>query len=148
LIKPKAANNYIQPNKIEALESDYLYVKTSQIPDAGNGLFTAIEIYKNEIISLFKGKVITDKEAGKRASLNQDRYFINMLDGNIMDSMHTDCFAKYANDTSGLTNTRFKNNAEITLDDEENICLKATKNITSGEEIFCGYGKRYWKKHS
>ena len=148
MIKPKAANNYIQPNKIEALESDYLYVKTSQIPDAGNGLFTAIEIYKNEIISLFKGKVITDKEAGKRASLNQDRYFINMLDGNIMDSMHTDCFAKYANDTSGLTNTRFKNNAEITLDDEENICLKATKNITSGEEIFCGYGKRYWKKHS
>ena len=44
----------IDSNKIEASESDYLYIKESQIPHAGNGLYTAIKIYKDEIISLLK----------------------------------------------------------------------------------------------
>jgi len=135
-------------NTIEAQESDYLYIKPSQIEHAGNGLFTAIDIYKDENISLFKGEIISNKEAEKRAQLGKDRYFINLLNGKIMDSMHTDCFAKYANDTKGSAHSAFKNNAEITVDEDNNVCIQATKKIKSGEEIFCGYGKRYWKKHS
>ncbi len=137
----------MQTNTIEAPEADYLYVKLSQLEGAGNGLFTAIDIYKNEIISIFKGEIIDVNEAEQRAKQNNDRYFINLLDGSIMDSMHTDCFAKYANDTKGSTNSRFKNNAEITLDEEDNVCIKAIKKIKAGEEVFCSYGKRYWKKH-
>lgn len=140
--------HYHQTNTIDALESEYLYIKLSQIKNAGNGLYTAIDIYKNEIISLFKGEIITNEEAEKRAKQNNDRYFINLLDGSIMDSMHTDCFAKYANDAKGLINSAYKNNAEITLDDDDNVCIKAIKTIASGEEVFCSYGKRYWKKHS
>lgn len=143
---PKVFNQQI--NTIEALESDYLYIKPSQIENAGNGLYTAIDIYKNETISLFKGKIITNKEAEKRVKQHKDRYFINLLDGSIMDSMDVDCFAKYANDAQGLSNNSFKNNAEITLDDDENVCIKAIKAITSGQEIFCSYGKPYWKKHN
>lgn len=134
-------------NQIEAVENDYLYIKTSQIPNAGNGLFTAITIYKDEIITLFKGEILSNEESEKRAQINADRYFINMLDGSIMDSMHTECFAKYANDTEGISTTQFKNNSKIALDDNDNVCIIATKNIKSGEEIFCGYGKKYWKKH-
>jgi SET domain-containing protein len=135
-------------DSIEALESDYLYIKPSQIKNAGNGLFTAIDIYKDEIISLFKGEIINNKEAKKRAQLKADKYFINLLDDSILDSMHTDCYAKYANDAKGLSRSNFKNNAKITLDDDNNVCVKASKKIISGEEIFCSYGKRYWKKHS
>lgn len=40
-------------NKIQAEESDYLYIQTSQLPNSGKGLFTAIDIYKDEIISIF-----------------------------------------------------------------------------------------------
>ncbi len=141
-------DNYAQTNTIEAPESDYLYVKLSQIENAGKGLYTAIDIYKNEIISLFKGEIIANKEAEKRAQQNNDKYFINLLDGNIMDSMHTDCYAKYANDAEGLSSSNFKNNAEITLDDDNNVCIKASKKIKLGEEVFCSYGKPYWKKHS
>ena len=119
----------------------------SQIQNAGNGLYTAIDIYKNEIISLFKGEIVSNKEAEKRAQQNNDNYFINLLDGTIMDSMYTDCYAKYANDTEGVSNSNFKNNAEITLDDDNNVCLKALKKIKLGEEVFCSYGKAYWKKH-
>ena len=138
----------MQTNSIEALESDYLYIELSQINNAGKGLYTAIDIYKNEVISLFKGEVISNKEADKRARQSNDKYFINLLDGTIMDSMYTDGYAKYANDAQGLSQSNFKNNAEITLDDDDKVCIKATKKIKLGDEIFCSYGKRYWKKHS
>jgi hypothetical protein len=133
--------------KIEAPESDYLYIQDSQIPNAGKGLFTVIDIYPNEIISLFKGEILTDEEAQKRVSEGNDRYFINMLDGSILDSMNVDCFAKYANDAEAFSKLEFKNNSKITLDDDDNVCIVATKKIKSQQEIFCSYGVKYWKKH-
>ena len=138
---------YIETNIIEAPESDYLYIKASQIKNAGKGLYTAIDIYKDEIISLFKGEIIDNVEAAKRAEQNNDKYFINLLDDSIMDSMHTECYAKYANDAEGLAQKKIKNNAKITLDDHNNVCLKALKKINFGDEVFCSYGKQYWKKH-
>lgn len=133
--------------KIEAPESDYLYIQDSQIPNAGKGLFTAIDIYPNEIISLFKGEILTNEEAQKRVSEGNDRYFINMLDGSLLDSMNVDCFAKYANDAKAFSKSAFKNNSKITLDDDDNVCIVATKKIKSQQEIFCSYGAKYWKKH-
>ena len=133
--------------KIEAPESDYLYIQDSQIPNAGKGLFTAIDIYPNEIISLFKGEILSNKEAQKRVFEGNDRYFINMLDGSILDSMNVDCFAKYANDAEAFSKLEFKNNSKITLDDDDNVCIVATKKIKSQQEIFCSYGVKYWKKH-
>lgn len=134
-------------NTIDANEDDYLYIQKSQIENSGNGLFTTIEIYKDEIISIFKGKIITNTEAESIVKLNEDKYFINLLDGTILDSNTVDCFAKYANDSNGFIKSKYKNNSKITLDDANNVCLVATKNIKSNEEIFCSYGKRYWKKH-
>ena len=132
---------------IEAPESDYLYIQDSQIPNAGKGLFTAIDIYPNEIISLFKGEILTDNEAQKRVSEGNDKYFMNMLDGTILDAMNVDCFDKYANDAEAFSKLEFKNNSKITLDDNNNVCIVATKKIKSGQEIFCSYGAKYWKKH-
>jgi len=133
-------------NKIQAEESDYLYIQTSQLPSSGNGLFTAIEIYKDEIISIFKGEILSNIEADSRAKNNTNQYFMNLHNGSILDCRNTDCFAKYANDASGFIKSNFKNNAKITLDENNNVCLIAIRKIKSGEEIFCDYGKRYWKK--
>ncbi|MDQ3141572.1 MAG: SET domain-containing protein-lysine N-methyltransferase [Bacteroidota bacterium] len=141
----KTSNN---DRKIDAPESDYLYKSKSQIPDSDNGLFTAIDIYKDEIIAIFKGKILTAMEAKKRAREGNDRYFINLQDGSIMDSMNATCLAKYANDANGLTKSNFKNNAVITIDDNDKVCIMAIRNIKAGEELFCSYGKKYWKKHS
>jgi hypothetical protein len=134
-------------NKIQAEESDYLYVQTSQIPNSGKGLFTAIDIYKEEIIAIFKGEVLSHSEAEIRIQNGIDDYFMNLLDGTILDCRNTGGFAKYANDANGFSKSDFKNNATITLDENNNVCLKAIRKIKSGEEIFCDYGKRYWKKH-
>ena len=134
-------------NKIQAEESDYLYIQTSQLPNSGNGLFTAIDIYKDEIISIFKGEILSDIEADSRAKNNANQYFMNLHNGSILDCKNTDCFAKYANDASGFSKSDYKNNAKITLDENNNVCLVAIKKIKSEEEIFCDYGKRYWKEH-
>jgi uncharacterized protein len=127
---------------IEALEEDYLYIAASKIPEAGKGLFTAIPIYKDEIISYFLGEELTEFEIKKRSVLGEIHYFMNLLNGGILDCAYTDGFAKYANDCSinGL-----KNNAKITISDEGEVCLVATKKILANNEIFCGYGKRYWE---
>jgi SET domain-containing protein len=134
-------------NKIQAKESDYLYIQTSQLPNSGNGLFTAIEIFKEEIISVFYGEILTSEKSKIRAKSGNDAYFMNLLNGKILDCKNTDCFAKYANDAGGFSKSEFKNNAKITLDENNNVCLIAIRKIKSGEEIFCDYGKKYWKKH-
>lgn len=143
--KIKTLNN--SSLKIEALESDYLFIKNSKLPNAGKGLFTGIDIYKHEIIAVFEGEILTEMEAKNRVANGNDKYFINMIDGTIMDSMLVECFAKYANDAEAFKNSEFKNNAKISLDDDHNVCIIATKNIKTQNEIFCSYGKRYWKKH-
>ncbi len=145
--KPPPTLKTTNYNTIDALEADYLYKKPSQLINAGNGLFTAIDIYKDETIAIFKGELLSDDQAEKRALEGNDKYFINLLNGSIMDSMNVACFAKYANDASGFTNSNFKNNAKITLDDNDNVCIQATRNIKANEELFCSYGKNYWKKH-
>jgi uncharacterized protein len=135
-------------NKIYLPEKDYLYTKQSQIANSGKGLFAAITIYKDEIIAIYKGKILSNKEAEEKAKKGKDIYFINLLNGSIMDSMQSKCFAKFANDASGFSISDFKNNAKIALDEKGNVCLIATKNIKPESEIFCSYGKPYWKKHT
>ena len=134
-------------NAIQSPEKLYLYKAISQLENAGSGLYTAIHIYKDEVIATYRGEILTDAIAKKRAKKGNDQYFIAMLDGSIMDSIKSDCFAKYANDAMGLGTSVFKNNSRIALDENNNICIIANKMIKSGDEIFCGYGKRYWKKH-
>ena len=134
-------------NSIEANESDYLFVSTSQLPNSGNGLYTAIDIYKDEVISLFKGEMLSNLQAKLRAKKGNDKYFISMPNGTMMDSMRVHCYAKYANDAEGFMKSAFRNSAKIALDEEDNVCIIATRHIKMNEEIFCAYGKAYWKKH-
>lgn len=134
-------------NSIDAIESDYLYTAQSQLLNAGNGLYTAIPIYKDETIAVFYGEILSAQEAICREQKKEDQYFINTLNGMTMDSMHTTCFAKFANDVKGSKTSTWKNNSEISLDENMDICLVAKRMIHAGEEIFCGYGNRYWQKH-
>jgi hypothetical protein len=129
---------------IDALEEDYLYTDVSQIENAGMGLYSAIKIYKNEIIAVFKGEIINDAEQLVRINKNIHSYFVVLINGKIMDSMNTVCFAKYANDANGISESLFKNNSFISLDEKDRPCIVASRTIKIGEEIFCNYGDNYW----
>lgn len=137
--------NNLFSNSISALEEDYLYISISNIPNAGTGLFTAIKIYKDEIISIYTGEILSTKESNKRAENKENQYFITLLNGKILDSKNTPGFAKYANDAHLSV---FKNNAKIALNDKNQVCLIATKNISKYTEILTSYGKAYWVLHS
>ena len=128
-------------------ESDYLYLQPSNIPNAGTGLFTAIKIYKDEVVSIYKGEIITNKEAHARAAAGNDQYFIDISPARILDSKPVEGFAKYANDAKGREGKDFKNNTKIAFKNRRQVCLIATRNIKAEEEILCSYGKEYWKKH-
>lgn len=131
---------------IDIPEQDYLYVQPSQIKNAGNGLFTAIDIEEGEIVSKFIGEIISDEEAKKRSELGDDDYFMMLPTGDTLDCKKTECFAKFANDAEGIP-SGFKNNTFISMDDDDNVVLVAKRDIKSGEEIFTGYGKSYWQKN-
>jgi hypothetical protein len=127
-------------------EEDFLYVQESQIPHSGKGLFVSADKKKGEVIAWFKGEVLSYEEAENRALKNEDGYFINMLNGTILDSMHVECFARYANDAHGPVKVTFKSNTEIRLNGTvDTACLIALRDIRKGEEIFCSYGRKYWK---
>lgn len=129
---------------IDLPEEEYLYHQKSQIPNAGDGLFTAIDIMKNEVISVYKGEILNGKEADIRKKAGDDGYFMDLPNGKILDAKNTEGFAKYANDARG---TKFKNNSVIAMD-EKKIVLVATKTIKSGQEIFTSYGNKYWSDKS
>jgi uncharacterized protein len=131
---------------IDSAEQDYLYVQESQIPNAGKGLFTAIKIYKHEVIAIFDGEILSTTQAKIRVDKNENGYFINLLNGKIMDSMHTDCFAKFANDADGCKTKLFKNNCIIMMVNDTQVGIVAIQPIKVNAEIFCSYGKAYWLK--
>lgn len=127
-------------------EAKFLLVKESQIPDAGKGLFLRTDKKKGELVALFRGEVLTYEEAELRAAKKEDGYFINMSNGTILDSMHVECFAKYANDAHGLGKSKFRTNSEIQLSGSPDIVyLIAMRDIRAGEEVFTSYGRKYWK---
>jgi hypothetical protein len=132
---------------IDAPEWDYLYTAPSQIPDAGLGLFTAIPIYAGEHIARYTGRILTDAVSDQLIAEGEDEYFLLLPDGRILDAgSDVKCAAAYANDACGLVRIGRRNNARFDALDEQHIVLAATRNIKAGEEIFCAYGARYWKK--
>ena len=133
---------------IDMAEADYLYVAESLLPQAGKGLYTAIRIYAGEIVAVFEGELLSEEEAELRRKAHEDGYFIQLLNGKIMDSMHTHCFAKYANDSAGSPMLKVRNNAVIALNEQQQICIVAIRNIKAGEEVYVSYGKAYWAEKS
>ncbi len=137
----------MDPDGIPLQEEDYLYTAISGLPGAGQGLFTAVTLYKDEVIAIYHGERLSTKEAAQRAEQGLDRYFMELPDGTTLDAMGVQGFAKFANDAQGSASTTLRNNAKIALDDSGQVCLRATRRIREGEEVLCSYGKRYWVRH-
>lgn len=126
-----------------SLYEKFLIVKDSQIPNAGKGLYTTVDIKKGERIIEYKGKVTSWKDADHMGGDNPFIFYVN--DDHVIDgSKNKKSYAKYANDARGLTRIKgLKNNSEFEEDDVR-VYIIATKNIAAGEEVFVDYGPDYW----
>ncbi|GFH44324.1 hypothetical protein CTEN210_00798 [Chaetoceros tenuissimus] len=124
-----------------------LQVKTSQIPDSGNGLFyeprldDANEIREGSILCYYTGH----RHNFYSQKYLEDKSYLLHVDGDILvDPRETlDIKARYINDP---LNARLIN-CKFVPDVKEFRCkVVATRSIHPGEELFISYGKIYWEQ--
>jgi SET domain-containing protein len=128
-----------------ALYDKYLYIKKSNLPNAGKGLFTKVFIPKGAKITEYKGDILTWKEVCKKPDEGIG-YVFYFNRNHVIDAWKTKKgVAHFANDARGLVRvTGLKNNSEY--DTENNRCyIVATKDIPPKSEIFVEYGTEYWQ---
>lgn len=125
-----------------ALLEKHLVVKTSQLPNSGNGLFTKIFIPKGTKIVEYKGRITTWKAVENDAD---NGYIFQVNPQHVIDALRTKrALARYANDARGLSRVKgLTNNCDYELDGLR-AYITSQKDIQPGEEIFVAYGKDYW----
>ncbi len=126
------------------LSETNLEIKSSQIPNAGLGLYTLVDIKNDTYIVEYTGAITTWKEADHQDGDNPYLFYINedhVIDG----SKNTTSKSKYANDARGLTRVQGLRNNSTFIEDGIRVFIQATRNIKAGSEIFVNYGPDYWK---
>ena len=125
-----------------------LNVKPSNIKGAGNGIFSFEPlIKKNQRIGFYAGKLTKadDSCVGDYSFTLTKTWYIDARS-------YPRAYTAMINDSH---NSSFTNNCEfetITVDEDNNklkgknqrICLKASRDIYMGEELFASYGEEYW----
>jgi SET domain-containing protein len=122
-----------------------LIVKTSQLPNAGKGLYTTARIAKGTRIVEYKGEIIDWKEYEKRVAEDQDGYLFYISKTRCIDAYPTpQHIARYANDAAGLRRVPgLRNNCSYQIFGDK-CFIVAERDINAGEEIFVNYTREYW----
>ena len=127
-----------------ALLEKHLYVKRSNIPKAGKGLFTRQFIAKGTVIVEYKGRITTWKEVLNGKVFNGYVFYLNR--GHVIDCMpYKKALARFANDANGLNKIKnLKNNSKFIIQ-QNKVYIQVVKDICAGEEVLVSYGREYWK---
>ena len=128
--------------------TEMLYVKRSQIPKAGKGLYTDAPIKKGAHFIEYEGELVTWAEVLKRSEAGRGGYAFYITKNKCVDAFDTpEALARYANDARGMTRIPgLRNNAVYAIKGGKPY-IQSTRNIKAGEEIFVYYGPDYWKEH-
>lgn len=127
--------------KIVGLTPDEYTIKTSTIPNAGNGAFANIFIPKKTTLGYYKGKRLTKKQYD---SLKDQSYVweLSSRSGPVyIDGKNP----KISNWLRFLNDSRDKRENVEPYQYRGNIYYRTTKNIKPGEEMFISYGDEYWE---
>jgi hypothetical protein len=137
-------------------ETSKIFVKQSNIPESGKGLFASQLIKAGDTIAEFNGLI---RPSGM--TCHSSRSLIGFSDGSVLECFPT-CPASFCNDTiifptesrqlykaleseTPFYNVHGTRNAYIEIDDiDHRIYLKAYIDINQDTEIFCHYGLSYW----
>ena len=121
----------------------HLYLKKSQLPGAGKGLFTCVDIPKGTRIVEYKGRLQPWKEVKNDDGYNAYLFKINSRIA-INAEPFKKSFGRYANDARGLIRVEgLNNNADYEVD-AKRCFIDATRKIHKYEEIFVAYGGNFW----
>lgn len=125
-----------------------LAVSRSTTPGAGLGLYVAKgskPIRRNERIALYSGdwvELLPDDDS------TGGPYFLQLTRRLGIDAARTNtALGRWANDPRGNA-AGLRANARLVIDTRNRQgALKASRTIYPGQEIFCSYGRGYWKVH-
>lgn len=123
-----------------------LYIKKSNIPGAGKGLFTDTPIKKGKRILEYTGEIITYKEYGERVKQDRYGYLFYISKSRCIDAYNCpESLGRYSNDAKGITGVPgLSNNAKYEI--RGNKCyIISFRSIPADAEILTGYGAEYWR---
>tara|TARA_B100000482_G_scaffold187441_1_gene166133 strand:- start:967 stop:1377 length:411 start_codon:yes stop_codon:yes gene_type:complete len=126
-------------NKLCTIGDD-IYVKESNIENAGYGLFAGKEFPPNTYITLYDGEIITRKEAWSRQKLSH----MASREGIFVDGLKFPTSGKGGGSFSNSASFKKYANAEIVAWLGV-LVIKSTKKITVDDEILVFYGRRGFK---
>jgi uncharacterized protein len=123
-----------------------LEIRTSQIPHAGNGVFTKVAIPKGAYLGAYTGEFITDEEYQRRAGENKWQYMMGLLDCakphtggiTVIDGVEGNVFTRMNYAPAEFQNVRFEKICEAPF-----VKIVALRDIAAGEELWVDYGPRY-----
>ncbi len=120
-----------------------LTIKPSQLPGAGMGLFTRVDIPKGGRIVEYAGRRKKWKDVKHLDGHNG--YLLRLSRTTAIDAQpKRSGKGRYANDAMGLSRVPgLRNNAEYLIYGIR-VFIEATRNIRKGEEILVSYGKEFW----
>ena len=121
----------------------HLFIKKSQLPKAGKGLFTRVEIKKGDRIVEYKGRHQPWKDVKDQDGYNG--YLLRLNRSTAINGLPSkSALGRFANDAAGISRVKgLRNNAEYLIYGKR-CFIEATRAIGKGEEVFVSYGKEYW----
>jgi hypothetical protein len=106
-------------------------VKESNLFEAGWGLFTTVDREPGDVIAYFHGPKLQESQV-----LEKHRYIVWAGNGCVIDCGIERCSAAFMNSHSG------RNNCTLIVFGKRS-CIRTTKKVTVGEELYIPYGQRY-----
>ena len=117
-----------------------LRIKQSRIPTAGMGLFAERDFRVNDKIADYTGdRIVRDNQ-------QTGPYFLQLTGSEAIDAARTNCGpGRWVNDPRG---SEFGSNAKFCPNHRNRTaCLRASRPIKKGDEIFVPYGAAYWREY-
>ncbi len=125
------------------ISGKHLFVKKSQLPNAGKGLYTLVTFKKGDRIVEYKGRRRRWSEAKKEDGYNG--YLLRLNRTQVIDAFPSrSALGRFANDAAGNTRKQnLRNNSEYLIYGDR-CFIVATRTIQPGEEILVSYGREFW----
>jgi uncharacterized protein len=123
-----------------------LEIRTSQIPHAGNGVFTKVAIPKGAYLGAYTGEFLTEEEYMRRSGENKWQYMMGLLDCakpnagglRIIDGIKGNAFTRMNFAPAEFQNVKFEKICEAPF-----VKIVALRDIAVGEELWVDYGPNY-----
>ena len=121
----------------------FLYLKKSELPGSGLGLFTRVDIPKGVRIVEYKGRMQPWKEVKHEDGHNAYLFKINSRIA-VNAISYKKALGRYANDAKGFVRIKgMLNNSEYEVENNR-VYIDAIRHIRKNKEVLVEYGGNFW----